>query len=58
MRYYDPEYNKEITEKAIKRQYEWFNKHSCFRESYDQFKKDNFKEVNTEEELEKLMWEA
>ena len=56
-RYYDPEYNRYVTEDTIKSQYEWFSKQEWFSKTYEQFKADNFTVVETEEEEEEIMTE-
>lgn len=43
--YYDPEYDRIVTEDVIKKQYEWFSKQKWFTKDYETFKKDNFIEI-------------
>lgn len=48
-KYYDPEYDRFVTEDVIKNQYEWFESQPWFEKSYEQFKAENFTEIaNTE----------
>lgn len=42
MKYYDPEYEREITEEAIRKQFEWFKTQPWFNKDYETFKKENF----------------
>lgn len=44
-KFYDPEYDREVTEEVPKRQYEWFSKQPWFNKTYEQFLKENFIEV-------------
>jgi hypothetical protein len=41
-KYYDPEYDREVNEDVIKKQYEWFKNQSWFTKDYETFKNDNF----------------
>ena len=43
-KYYDPGYDREITEEGIKKQYELFRKHKWFHKTFEEFKKENFYE--------------
>ena len=41
-KYYDPEYDRVVTEEVPKKQYEWFKQQSWFHKSYEEFLADNF----------------
>lgn len=41
-RYYDPEYEQEITEEEIREQYNDFVEHERTDKTYEQFRDDNF----------------
>lgn len=43
--YYDMEYDREVNEKVVKNQYNWFTQQSWFNKTYEEFKKDNFTEI-------------
>lgn len=45
-KYYDPEYDKAISEDEIKKQYDWFVNKQGIKKSYEQFLKDNFDEIS------------
>ena len=48
-RFYDPEYDRLVDESVIKKQYEWFAKQKWFDKSYEQFKRENFRNANGSE---------
>lgn len=41
-KYYDPEYDRIVTEDTIQDQYNWFSKQEWFTKSYEEFRNDNF----------------
>ena len=45
-RYYDPEYDREVGEEVIKRQYDWFVKQPWFNKSYETFVEENFIKIS------------
>lgn len=45
-KYYDPEYDREVDEAYIRRQYNWFKSHGM-KKSYDEFVADNFDEISS-----------
>lgn len=45
-KYYDPEYDRVVTEDVIRKQFEWFDKQPWFNKNYEDFKRDNFIEIN------------
>lgn len=57
--YYDPEYNRMVTEDAIRSQYEWFTRHPQIlsNKSYEEFRKDNFIDPEEFPELVEIMQE-
>lgn len=44
-KYFDPEYDRIVDENEIKRQYEWFKNQKWFTKTYEQFRAENFTEV-------------
>lgn len=44
-KFWDPEYDRIVTEDVIKKQFEHFKKDEFFKKSYEEFKKDNFEEI-------------
>ena len=40
--FYDPEYDRIVSEDVIRRQYEWFSTQPWFNKSYEEFAADNF----------------
>lgn len=57
--YYDPEYNRMVTEDVIRSQYEWFIRHPQIlnNKSYEEFRKDNFIDPEEFPELVEIMQE-
>jgi hypothetical protein len=51
-RYYDPEYNREISSEQMHNQFLWFVNHGMTK-TYEQFIADNFKVVKSKKELER-----
>lgn len=45
-KYYDPEYDREISEEEIRKQYDWFVKNQGMKKSYETFLKENFDEIS------------
>lgn len=46
-KYFDCEYNIEVTEEYVLNQYNWFkNNCNCFTKTYEEFKKENFQELS------------
>lgn len=43
--YYDPEYDRIVTEDVIENQYSWFSKQKWFTKDYETFKRENFTEI-------------
>ena len=57
--YYDPEYDRMVTEDVIRSQYEWFTRHPqilCSK-SYEEFRKNNFIDPEEFPELVEIMQE-
>lgn len=48
-KYYDPEYDRIVTEEVVKKQYEWFKNQSWFKKDYETFKRDNFLEIENDD---------
>lgn len=44
-KFWDPEYDRIVTEDVIKKQFEHFKNMEFFNKSYEEFKKDNFEEI-------------
>lgn len=49
-KYYDPEYDRNVTEDVIQKQYEWFKQHTWFHKTYEEFRNDNFWDIDSETE--------
>lgn len=41
-KYYDPEYERIVTEDVVRRQYEWFSNQKWFNKTFEQFAQENF----------------
>lgn len=44
-KWYDPEYDRYVTEDVIKKQYEYFKKSPYFKKTYEQFREENFMKI-------------
>lgn len=42
-KYYDPEYDRVVDESVPQKQYEWFKQQKWFKQTYEEFLKDNFR---------------
>lgn len=41
-KYYDPEYDRVVSEDVVRKQFEWFDKQPWFDKDYEDFKRHNF----------------
>lgn len=44
-KFYDPEYDRIVSESVPQKQYAWFNEQPWFHQTYEDFVKENFMEI-------------